>query len=205
MSKQTLLISESKLKAYSTLNQNIDMALLTSMIFLSQELGLQTLIGSRCYDYYCNLVQAVQLSGATLTQPERILLEDYIAPYLIYRAEFEATPELFARKMNKAITLGNTEQGTSIDIKGMQYMREISQGRYQFYAQRLQDQLRNFPNDYPCYYAYTNQDGMPTSKQTYFSGIQFQPGVRYPPRRNTWAGNLPSYYGPEYNCCDGYN
>lgn len=201
MARNVLLISETKLKAFTTINQNVDMALLVSCIWMAQELGLQTLIGTKGYDYYMNLVQQVQLSGATMSSPDKIMLDDYIAPYLIHRAYYEAMPEIFARKMNKAITVGNTEQGTSIDIKGMSYLREIEQGRYEFYAQRMQDRLRSFPNDYPWYYSYTDKDGMPNSKQTYFSGIHLEPGMRYPPRKNSWAGNLPAYWGREYDCC----
>jgi hypothetical protein len=196
-----ILISETKLKAYSTLNQNIDMSLLVSTIYLAQELGLQTLIGSKGYDYYMELVKSVQLSGGTMSQPDRIMLDDYIAPYLIHRSFYEAMPEVFARKMNKAITIGNTEQGTSIDIKGMSYLREIEQGRYEFYAQRLLDRVQAFPSDYPWYYSFTQKDGMPSSSQTYFAGIHIAPGMRRPPRRNDWYRNLPYYQGPEYDAC----
>lgn len=197
-----LLISETKLKSFSTLNSNIDMSLLVSCIYMAQELGLQTLIGSRGYDYYMNLVKSVQLSGGTLSQADSIMLNDYIAPYLIHRAYFEAMPEVFARKMNKAIVIGNTEQGTSIDIKGMSYLRDIEMGRYNFYAQRLLDRVQAFPSQYPWFYNYTQQDGMPSTNQTYFGGIHFGPdGMRKPPRKNAWYANLPSYLGPEYGAC----
>ena len=196
-----LLISETKLKAFSTLNQNIDMALLTSTIYMAQELGLQTLIGTKGYDYYMDLVKSVQLSGGTMSQADSIMLNDYIAPYLIHRSFYEAMPEVFARKMNKAITIGNTEQGTSIDIKGMSYLREIEQGRYEFYAQRLMDRVQAYPSDYPWYYSYTDKDGMPSSSQTYFAGIHFAPGMRRPPRRNDWYRNIPYYQGSDYDAC----
>jgi hypothetical protein len=196
-----LLISETKLKAYSTLNQNIDMSLLVSTIYMAQELGLQTLIGTRGYDYYMELVKSVQLSGGTMSQADSIMLNDYIAPYLVHRSFYEAMPEVFARKMNKALTIGNTEQGTSIDIKGMSYLRDIEQGRYEFYAQRLLDRVQAFPSDYPWFYSFTQKDGMPSSSQTYFAGIHIAPGMRRPPRRNDWYSNLPYYQGPEYDAC----
>jgi hypothetical protein len=147
------------------------------------------------------LVKSVQLSGGTMSQADRIMLDEYIAPYLIHRAYYEAYPEVFARRMNKAITIGNTEQGTSIDIKGMSYLRDIEQGRYEFYAQRLLDRVQAYPSDYPWYYSYTDKDGMPSSSQTYFAGIHFAPGMRRPPRRNDWYRNLPYYQGPEYDAC----
>ena len=168
---------------------------------MAQELGLQTLIGTRGYDYYMDLVKSVQLSGGTMSQADSIMLNDYIAPYLIHRSFYEAMPEVFARKMNKAIIVGSSEQGSSIDIKGMSYLREIEQGRYEFYAQRLMDRVQAFPSDYPWYFNYTQQDGMPSSSQTYFAGIHFAPGMRRPPRRNDWYRNLPYYQGPEYDAC----
>ncbi len=201
MAAQILLISETKLKAYTTLNQNIDMALLTSCIFIAQEIHLQALIGTKGYNYYQNLVRDNQLSGTTISTADRTMLDDYFAPYLVHAAAYESMPEIFARKMNKAITIGNTEQGTSIDIKGMQYLRDIEQSRYNFYAQRMMDYLLGNPSEYPWYYTYGNIQDMPPQKTQYFGGVWFTPGLRKPPRRNQYSGNLPSYWGPEYSRC----
>ena len=201
MAAQILLISETKLKAYTTLNQNIDMALVTSCIFIAQEIHLQALIGTKGYNYYQNLVRDNQLSGTTISTADRTMLDDYFAPYLVHAASYEAMPEIFARKMNKAITIGNTEQGTSIDIKGMSYLREIELSRYNFYAQRMMDYLLGNPSDYPWYYTYGNIQDMPPQKTQYFGGMWFTPGLRKPPRRNQYSGNLPSYWGPEYSRC----
>ena len=201
MAAQILLISETKLKAYTTLNQNIDMALLTSCIFIAQEIHLQALIGTKGYNYYQNLVRDNQLSGTTISTADRTMLDDYFAPYLVHAAAYESMPEIFARKMNKAITIGNTEQGTSIDIKGMSYLREIELSRYNFYAQRMMDYLLGNPSDYPWYYTYGNIQDMPPQKTQYFGGMWFTPGLRKPPRRNQYSGNLPSYWGPEYSRC----
>jgi hypothetical protein len=201
MAAQILLISETKLKAYTTINQNIDMALLTSCIFIAQEIHLQALIGTKGYNYYQNLVRDNQLSGTTISTADRTMLDDYFAPYLVHAASYEAMPEIFARKMNKAITIGNTEQGTSIDIKGMSYLREIELSRYNFYAQRMMDYLLGNPSDYPWYYTYGNIQDMPPQKTQYFGGMWFTPGLRKPPRRNQYSGNLPSYWGPEYSRC----
>jgi hypothetical protein len=177
------------------------MALLVSSIFMAQELGLQTLIGTKGYEYYQNLVMQVQVSGGTMSQPDRIMLEDYIAPYLLHRAYYEAMPEIYARKMNAGIVAHETEHSKTVGIKEMSYFRDIEQGRYEFYSQRMQDRLRSYSNDYPWYYSWSDKDGMPNSKQTYFSGLHIEPGMRYPPRKSSWYGNLPAYYGREYDCC----
>jgi hypothetical protein len=201
MSPQVLLISQTKLKAYTTINQNMDEALLVSMIFIAQDLGLQTLIGTRGYNHYTNLVQANQLSGATISTADRTMLDDYIAPYLIYRASYEAMPEMFARRMNKAIVVGNTEQGTSIDIKGMEYLRGIEQGRYNFYAQRIMDYILGNPSEYPWYYSFGNIEDMPPQKTQYFSGVWFTPGMRRPPRTGMIPSNMRAYIDPTLGGC----
>jgi len=194
-----LLLSQSKLKAFTTINQNTDEALLTSGVFMAQELGLQVLLGTKGYDYYTNLVKSVQLSGATMSQADQIMLNEYIAPYLTHRAYFEVMPEIWSRKMNKGIQVGASEQGNAVDIKGMSYLRDIELSRYNFYAQRMMDRIQAFPSDYPWYYSYTNQDGMPNSKQNYFGGIFFTPGLRKMP--GALNGNIPAYWGHEYDCC----
>lgn len=201
MSAQVLLISQTKLKAYSTINQNVDESLLVSCIFISQDLGLQTLIGTRGYNHYVDLVQANQLSGQTISQADRIMLDDYFAPYLIHRASYESMPEIFARKMNKAITVGNTEQGTSIDIKGMEYLRGIEQARYNFYAQRIMDYILAHPDEYPWYYSYGNIDDMPPQKTQYFSGVWFTPGMRKPVRNGVIPANMRAYIDPTLGGC----
>lgn len=200
-----LFISETKIKNFTTVNQNVDNELLMSNILIAQDLGLQNLLGTKGYNYYINLIKSVQLSGGTMSTPDRTLLEDYIGPYLLHRAYFESLPVLYMRTVNKALTVGDTEQGKSVGIKEMQYFREIEQSRYEFYSQRLMDYIRNNPNDYPWYWSYSSTDGMPVSKETYFAGIQFEPGLRYPPQRRSWARNLPRYHGWEYDCGDCNN
>jgi hypothetical protein len=103
--------------------------------------------------------------------------------------------------MNKAIVVGNTEQGTSVDMKTMAYLRDIEQSRYEFYAQRMLDRIQAYSADYAWFYSWSDRDGMNSSNQTYFSGIHIEPGLRYPPRRNSWTRNLPYYQGPEYGAC----
>ena len=191
-----LLISENKLKAFSNVHQNVDVELLAPMIKIAQDLHLQNLLGTKFItEFY------TQITNSTLTANNKALLDDYISPYLVHAAVFEATPEIFMRMMNKSILIGDTEQGKAISIKEMAYLRDIYQSRFNFYAQRLQDELRNHPSKYPAYQSYSSTDGMPPRRETYMAGIHFPPGNRYPPRRDVFK-NLPSYRGPENICCN---
>lgn len=195
MSQGVLLVSETKIKNFTNTHQNVDTELILPNIQIAQDLGLQNLIGSRFYD---ELI--LQVSGGTLTTVNREFLEGWVQPYLLWRAYYECHPQIYMRMMNKSIIIGDTEQGKAVTVKEMQYLRDIAMSRYEFYAQRLMDQLRNFPNLYPAYYSYSTKDGMPPSRVTYFAGIHFEPGYRYPPRRADWANGLPRYRGGEYDC-----
>lgn len=191
-----LLVSETKLKAFSTVHQNVDVELLTPMIRIAQDLHLQNLLGTK----FLNEIYE-QVKTSSLTAINKELIDEWISPYLIWSAVFEATPEIFMRMMNKTIVVGDTEQGKAITIKEMAYLRDIYQSRFNFYAQRLQDQLRNYPQNYPSYYSYSSKDGMQPKRETYFSNIHFPPGNRYPPRGGL-KRTIPTYRGGEYNCCD---
>lgn len=196
-----LLISETKLKNFTYIHQNVDMALLTAGIYVAQDIHLQTLIGTKGLDHYTYLVKSVQLSGGTMSTPDRIMLDDYIAPYLLWYSYYEVLPEIWNRKMNKGLQVGASEQSNALDIKGMQYFRDNALSKGQFYGQRLLDRVQAYSGDYPWFYSYSDKDGMPSTNQPYFGGIHFTNGMRRPPIKTDWYGNLPAYQGPEYDAC----
>lgn len=168
-----LLVSAEKIKAFTNINDNVDEALLLSNIQIAEDIGLQTLLGTQFYNHIKNAAQ-----GNTLTGPETTLLQNYIQPYLIQRAYYESIPNIWMRIMNKSIVVGNTEQGTAASPGDMKYLRNMTQDRYEFYAQRMMDYLKDNPNDFPIYFSYSSNQGMPPSKENYFSGIHIQPGMR---------------------------
>jgi hypothetical protein len=192
-----LLVSEKKVKAFSDINENLDTALLLPMIEVAQEIGLQTLLGSRFYNHILDAA-----SGNTLTGPETILVNDYIAPYLLWRAVYEATPSIYMRLMNKSISIGESPNSKAIDKGDLSYLRNIQQSRYEFYSQRLMDYILWRQADFPDYFQYIAQDGMPASQENYFGGIHIGPGARRLPRG---FSGLPNYSDPAFpgNCCGG--
>tara|TARA_R110001632_G_scaffold103162_2_gene211804 strand:- start:337 stop:912 length:576 start_codon:yes stop_codon:yes gene_type:complete len=168
-----LLISQSKLKAFTTINKNLDVELLLPNIQIAQDY-LQVVIGTKLLFH---LEDAVQ--NNTLTTDEVTLLEDYIQPVLLHQSYYEAIPSMWVRIMNKSMVEGNTEQGTSIDAGSMKYLRNIQENRYQFYQQRLLDYLNAYSNLFPQYTTYSSSEGgVPPSQVNYFSGIVVPSGNR---------------------------
>lgn len=193
-SKGVLLVSEKKVKAFSDLNENLDSQLLLPMIEVAQEIGLQTLLGTRFYNHIL-----VAASGNTLTPPETILVDEYIAPYLLWRAIYEAVPSIWMRMMNKSVSIGESPNSKAADRKDLDYLRSIHQSRYEFYSQRMQDYIQYRNSDFPLYFNWTQLDGMPASSQNYFQGIHIGPGVRRLPK---YYAGIPNYQDPTgINCC----
>lgn len=190
-----LLVSAEKIKAFTNINENVDEALLLANIQIATDIGLQNLLGTK---YLNHIKDAAQ--NSTLTSAETTLLQDYIQPYLIQRSYYESIPEIWARIMNKSIIVGNTEQGSPVSASEMKYLRSITQDRYEFYAQRLIDYIKNNPNDYPEYYSYSSTDGMPPKKENYFNGIHISNSM---PRKLPPKG-IKGYLDPSSDlyCCD---
>ena len=190
-----LLVSAEKIKAFTSINDNVDEALLLSNIQVATDIGLQNILGTKYLNLIKNKAQANTLSAAETT-----LLQEYIQPYLIQRSYYECIPEIWSRIMNKSIIVGNTEQGSSVSAGDMRYMRSIAEDRFGFYAQRLMDYIKNNPNDFPEYFSYSSTDGMPPSKENYFSGIHISSSM---PRKLPPKG-IKGYLDPssDYYCCD---
>jgi len=196
-----LLVSAQKIKAFTEINDNVDEKLLLAGVQIAQDLGLQNLLGTSFYNYILNGAQNNTLSGPDLT-----LLQDYIQPYLLWRATWESLPTLWMRVMNKSVIIGQTEQGQPVDKGNLTYLRNIHEARYEFYAQRMMDWIQNHPGDYPLYFSYSTIDGMRPAKENYYSGIYIDTGRRRLPRFGGGYPGLPSYTDrtdPDY-CCDGW-
>ena len=124
MGQAVLLVSARKIKTFTETNDNVDEQLLLANIQVAQDLGLQGLLGTRFFNHMLTAA-----SGSTLTSAETILLEDYIQPYLLWRATWEALPTLYMRVMNKSVIVGTTEQGAAASKSDLTYLRNIHADR----------------------------------------------------------------------------
>jgi len=166
-----LLISETKLKAFTNINKNVDMDVLKAEVQIAQDIDLQTILGTKFYNH---LLDQVSATGNTFNADETTLVNDYIQPFLIQQAYFQAIPSLMYRSMNRGIVEGMMENATSVDIETMKYLRSLQKQRADFYMTRLQDYLLigRGQNKYPDYNTQSTIDGMiPDRTQKYNNGI----------------------------------
>ena len=168
-----LLISEVKLKAFTNINKNVDMDVLKAEIQIAQDIDLQTILGTLFYDHLLNQVSS---TGNTFNNDEKKLVDDYIQPFLIQQAYFQAMPNLQFRTMNVGVVEpGGLEGGRNgVDIETFKYLRNIQKSRSDFYMTRLLDYLLigYGQNQFPQYTTQSTKDGMiPDRTQKYMPGI----------------------------------
>jgi len=173
-----LLISETKLKAFTNINKNVDMDVLKAEVQIAQDIDLQTILGTKFYNH---LLSQVSATGNTFNADETTLVNDYVQPFLIQQAYFQAIPHLMYRSMNRGIVEGMMENATSVDIETMKYLRSLQKQRADFYMTRLQDYLLTGrgQNKFPDYVTQSTIDGMiPDRSQKYNNGIYLKHTTR---------------------------
>jgi hypothetical protein len=166
-----LLISETKLKAFTNINKNVDMDVLKAEIQIAQDIDLQTILGTR---FYQHLLDQVTSTGNTFNADEKKLVDEYIQPFLIQQAYFTAMPAIQFRVMNRSIVEGQMENAVPVEIETFKYLRNIQKSRSDFYMTRLMDYLLigYGQNQFPQYNTQSTKDGMiPDRTQKYMPGI----------------------------------
>jgi len=166
-----LLISEGKLKSYTSINKNVDMDVLKAEIQIAQDIDLQTILGTKFYNH---LLSQVSSTGNTFNADETTLVNDYIQPYLIQQAFYQSLNSIAFRQMNRGVVEGTMENATSVDIDTLKYLRSVQKQRADFYMTRLQDYLLigYGQNRFPDYLTQSTIDGMiPDRSQKYNNGI----------------------------------
>jgi hypothetical protein len=169
-----LLISETKLKNFTSINRNVDMDVLKAEVQIAQDIDLQTILGTKFYNH---LLSQVSATGNTFNVQEKELVDSYIQPFLIQQAYYQSMVHIAYRTMNNGIVQGTMENATSVDIGTLQYLRNIQKQRADFYMTRLQDYLLigKGANVFPDYVTQSTRDGMiPDRSQKYMNGISLK-------------------------------
>lgn len=145
-------LSETALKNATVLNENIDMKILTPIIWKVQELRILELLGTALYQDLMDKINAdPDLSGYT---DYKTLLTDYIQPCMIQYCVCDSTPELAIKFMNVGINKKNTDNTSSVDYSDILRMIERYQADAEIYQNRLIRYLIAKANTlFPLYYA----------------------------------------------------
>lgn len=186
MAAYVLMISESRLKKITSIDENVEPDDLVPFITQAQDLKIQSILGT----YFFNNLK-VRISDGTTTAAEKTLLNDYIAPLIANYATYLALPSLNYKIKNKSVLNPSSEESVNTALAELKYLRENYKSTAEFYEARLLDYLCDYSDLFPDY---TNPDGLgmtPSSSRKSTGGI-YTPinGIRRHP-------NGPDY--PKYD------
>ena len=197
--QNVLLISETKIKNFSDIDQNVTSAVLLPFISVVQQTKLEYIIGGK---YYQQLLDGV--INSNLSTNDTNFLEYFAQPLLIWAAYAECLPSIFMRIKNNGIVTGAEN---TVTIKEMQYMQTRADDRSQFFEQRMIEQIIWNSNLYPAVFNYSTQNGMqPHLGKNYYSGVELSLGrySGYDIASQFQRSGVGYYSGPEYACLWGY-
>ena len=193
-----LLVSEQRMKNWTSLDNNIRIDVLTPSILNAQSVYTQAALGSV---FYNRLLQGVRDND--LTADESAFLRDYVGPSLMQYSLYLLLPNLKYKFVEKGILNGTSEETQPTTLDELQYLRASAMDLAQFYDERMKEFLVQHSTLFPLWLSWSG-NGMPADPSTsYFSGIQTQ----IPNQYTSIYEQCYKYSGQNGNCgcgCSGY-
>jgi hypothetical protein len=203
-----LMISEEKLKSYTSIHESVSPEELVPYILQSQDLYIQNYLGATFYQQLQN-----QIVAGTVTTANRFLLDNYIGNILCNYSMYHALPFLKYKVFNKSILSPSSETAENIALDELKFLQNEVRSVAENYTKLMQIYLENHPNDYPAWTSPNVLDGVAPDKKTpYFGGLQtnskwfnYKKYRNYPygeGERGPWTGNGTWYNDQCYGCGD---
>lgn len=143
--QQTPLISEALFKQHSPVTSTTDITDFVPYIGIAQELYIEPILGSELADELKEQIAADNLSIANSNLIARI------APALSFYAVYQALPFHWATIVNKGITVRESENSRSVDVKDIAQLRRWIKDDADILRQQLTDFLQGHAADYPLW------------------------------------------------------
>ena len=162
-----LLVSEQRMKNWTSLDNNIRIDVLTPSILNAQQIYIQDTLGT---PFFNRLKEGVLAND--LTTDEAAFLKDYVGPALMQYALYIVLPNLKYKFVEKGIVNGASEETNPTTLQELQYLRESTLDTAQFYDERMKEFLKDYPNLFPIYRNWNTKGMSPNKKNSYYSGLQ---------------------------------
>ena len=197
--KLALLVSEEKLKAFTSINQNVSPADLIPYILQSQDIVLQNYIGAT---YYMELKN--QVVTGTVSSNNQFLLDNYIGNALCNWGLFYALPFLKYKIFNKSVVSPTSESSESITLEELKFLMEQVRSAGETYMKRMIEWMVLHPGDYQAYVAPRVLDGQLPERGNPYFGSLVTPKQPYAWKKRTLVGTRDAsnvgWYGGTEGC-----
>jgi hypothetical protein len=201
---EILLVSEDKLKSFTTINFNLSPDDLQPYVFDAQQIYLQNYLGAS----YLNALKTRVYNGTT-TSADTTLLDDYIGPMLCNWALYMALPTIKYRVYNKGVLSGTSENAETIELNELQFLMNQVKNIAENYTRRMQEHLQYYSSDYPEYNSPDIAAGQLPDKANNYNNNLVIPHYPYAAKqrilRNARYNGGGYYSGGYYSGIDCYN
>lgn len=145
----TLLISWTKVKQYSDVNDSLDPSLIKTAIREAQDIQLQRVIGTLLYEKLTDLVKNNEMDDAA-NAVYKTLLTSYIQDMLLYASYYNLLEYVFIRPRNNGLlTPQGGENSESVDKTRYEMKRTSVLNKFEYYADRLSRYLVEEESSFP--------------------------------------------------------
>jgi len=211
MAYNVLFISEQKLKDNTPITDNVDSSELRFAIQQSQAIQLQESLGTNLYEYLLKIVDDNTVNTDVSLIRYKELLNNFIQPTLIAWSYYLALDNFWVKFMNVGLVQNRNEQGSAVDLKTLQYLKNNAKNQAEFQDNLLRRHLLFRSGWYPEYFSGNLNDGqLPPETDTAFKSNMTLPGWGVS-RGSGWNGNFnmmgplcagsgfPTWYGSASN------
>ena len=165
------LISVKTLKTWSVLNNNVDEMYIIPAIDYAQDAGLQPIIGTQLYDKLVDLVYTGYISTVSDYNEYKVLLEEYITPYLLNKVTADIQLPLHFKFRNQGVVQQTSENTYNPSLHDLQFLIQDYENKAAFYANRLSDYLCANRDKFPEYGKRSSAAEMPANPGAYKTNI----------------------------------
>jgi hypothetical protein len=212
MAYNVLFISETKLKDNTPITDNVDSSELRFSIQQSQAIQIQESLGTNLYEYLLKIVDDNTINTDPALYRYKALLDNFIQPTLIAWSYYLALDNFWVKFMNVGLVQNRNEQGSPVDLKTLQYLKNNAKNQAEFQDNLLRRHLLFRSGWYPQYFSGNLNDGqLPPETDSAFKANVSLPGTGYYYSRGGWNGNFnmmgplcagngfPTWYGHSNN------
>ena len=142
-----LLVSEDFVKTNSALNDNLWGKFLLPAIREAQDINLQTYLGECLYKTILGMVQDGSITAST-NEAYKVLLDDYIQPYLLYQVQANIIPTINVKLGNIGSVVSKDEYINTLSQGNIDLVQRDFQLKADFYAQRMLNFILNHSSEF---------------------------------------------------------
>lgn len=141
-----MLISPQKVKTYGVINLNVNESEIGNAIRISQNVYLKDIIGDDLVEHLqelvCNKVLGKKPDiDSQENEQYKVLLEEYVAPVLVYRAAVELCTILSLKIRNMGVVKNNDSNVESADASSVKSLSEYNETFFYDYVNKMMDFL----------------------------------------------------------------